>query len=336
MVSRQFLLILAALSPSRIEGFFRSPIACGSWSRVRLTTRQTEIYYNGSKKDESNEHHQTRMGRRSLLQSSTLLIASAVTITTASPAQAYQKIFPGELKAADGIMDERQLKLKFIRQQEAKKKRSLIPEPLSAPTGALLWGAALWLLGGSRSNPIVTPVANVFYNAEQESWLKDRNDGLFADLPSPLLGIVMVIFVGIGFGADRLLTFLADGNHNASLQLAGVTLISAGALELGRIASGEKKMTREETDRGMGLEEEFAEFASKRLKRGGNCHRNEVVGAFRRYYAKYRQPDNPDYPVSDLEIEQLLRAWGRSQGLKMTTAGFYYGVKINRDADVFV
>ena len=83
------------------------------------------------------------------------------------------------------------------------------------------------------------------------------------------------------------------------------------------------------------LESEFVEFADKRLRTGGSCHRNEVVAAFRRYYAKYRQADNPSYPLADLEIEQLLRAWSRSRGVEMTNAGFYYGIKINKDADVF-
>jgi len=134
----------------------------------------------------------------------------------------------------------------------------------------------------------------------------------------------------------------AERDVDANLQLAGVTLISGGALELGRIASGEKKETREESDRSTRLEEEFATFASDRLKPGGNCHRSEVVRAFRRYYAKYRRADIDDqeYAISDVEIERLLRNWSSSSSstggaVERSAAGFYSGVQINKDADVF-
>jgi hypothetical protein len=113
-------------------------------------------------------------------------------------------------------------------------------------------------------------------------------------------------------------------------------LIGAASLELGRIASGEKKMTREEDDRSTELEKEFADFAEKRLLPGGNCHRNEVVRAFRRFNPKYRQSDSVEYPLTDLEIERLLRAWNRSRGNpEMSSAGFYSNLQINNQADVF-
>ena len=126
---------------------------------------------------------------------------------------------------------------------------------------------------------------------------------------------------------------------NISLQLAGVTLLNGLFLELGRIASGEKQDTREENDRAMMLEQEFQEFATNRLQQGGNCHRNDVVKAFRRYYAKYRQQDSEEYPLTDLEIEKLLKSWNKIDNMdraEMTSSGFYYGIQINQDADVFV
>jgi hypothetical protein len=92
-------------------------------------------------------------------------------------------------------------------------------------------------------------------------------------------------------------------------------------------------------DRSMQLREEFAEFASKRLASGGNCHRTDIVAAFRRYFAKYRQPDSEEYPLTDLEIEQLLRSWNQMENrgrAEMTSAGFYYGIQINKETDVFV
>ncbi|VEU43619.1 unnamed protein product [Pseudo-nitzschia multistriata] len=97
-------------------------------------------------------------------------------------------------------------------------------------------------------------------------------------------------------------------------------------------------MTRDEKDRAVELNEEFGEFAEKRLQSGGSCHRSDVVKSFRRYFAKYRQADSQQYPLTDLEIEKLLRFWNETQNerkAEMTSSGFYYGIQINSDADVF-
>ena len=117
-----------------------------------------------------------------------------------------------------------------------------------------------------------------------------------------------------------------------------MSLIGGIFLEIGRIASGEKGLTREEMDRAVMLKKEFDEFAERRLIRGGNCHRSDVVKSFRRYHAKYRQADSKEYPLTDLEIEKLLRGWNKfeNQGqAEMTSSGFYYGIQINTDSDVF-
>ena len=204
---------------------------------------------------------------------------------------------------------------------------------------SLVWGGALWFLAGSRSNPLATPIANILYDPEKEQWLKDRNAGLFASPPLPFLLLLGFIFICLGFVTQFTLLQLGEGDSSLSAQLAGVTLIGAGALELGRIASMEKGLTRDEFDRDIQLQQEFEEFASKRLQLGGNCHRRDVVSSFRRFYAKYRQVDSEQYPLTDLEIEQLLRWWNgtanRGQA-KMTSKGFYYGIQINLKADVFV
>ena len=114
-------------------------------------------------------------------------------------------------------------------------------------------------------------------------------------------------------------------------------MIGAAAIELGRVATGEKGQTRDDYDRDLMLEREFEEFAENRLQKGGNCHRSEVVKAFRRYNAKYRQADSTQYPLGDLEIEQLLRSWSQATGAaEMSSAGFYNGISINQQADVFV
>ena len=96
-------------------------------------------------------------------------------------------------------------------------------------------------------------------------------------------------------------------------------------------------MTRDEKDRAVQLNEEFDGFAEKRLRAGGNCHRTDIVKSFRRFYGKYRQA-NKEYPLTDLEIEKLLRFWNqkKNQGkAEMSSSGFYYGIQINTDADVF-
>jgi hypothetical protein len=103
--------------------------------------------------------------------------------------------------------------------------------------------------------------------------------------------------------------------------------------------SGEKGLTRDENDREVQLEQEFDEFATQRLKAGGNCHRSDIVKSFRRYFAKYRQADGEQYPLTDREIEMLLKRWNQQKNMgkaEMSSSGFYYGIQINTDADVFV
>lgn len=52
---------------------------------------------------------------------------------------------------------------------------------------------------------------------------------------------------------------------------------------------------------------------------------------------QYRQADDSEYPLNDLEIERLLRSWCRRKGnAEMSSAGFFTGIQINEQADVFV
>jgi hypothetical protein len=265
------------------------------------------------------------------------LVASS-TVLKVHEAAAYEKTFPIELTAATDGSDGRQRRVERIIEKEKRSISPLAIGPWYKPLSSILWGTALWLLSGSRSNPVVTPLANVLYEESKEAWLKDRNDGLFGDLPAPLYFVLALVFLAAGSVWDEVLYIWTEGDRNLSLQLAGVSLITGASLELGRIASGEKKQTRDESNRSVQLQQEFEEFANSRLLPGGNVHRNEVVRAFRRYYAKYRQADSPveEYVLGDLEVEQLLRAWSRSKGIKMSSAGFYTGIQINQNADVFV
>ena len=96
---------------------------------------------------------------------------------------------------------------------------------------------------------------------------------------------------------------------------------------------GEKKVNRQDNERELQLQNEFFEFASKRLLvgTGGNIHRSEVIKSFRKYFAKYRV-ENDQYPLGDLEIEGLLKTWNResaNNGNSVSPAGFLKGVKVN-------
>lgn len=278
--------------------------------------------------------------RRTLFRKSAVTMLSS-TMMILNPnsniANAYDKLYPIELTSKDANIDvdsrARRVNRIILEQNQ---RRSMFDSDLTQYGNSLLWGIALWLLSGSRSNPIATPLANLIYKVEQEEWLQDRNEGLFASLPWEFLIILSAVFGLLGYGMDTLVTNLAEGERDISLQLVGVTIIGGCSLELGRIASGQKKQTREQSERNNQLVKEFELFAEQRLRPGGNCHRSEVVSAFRRFYAKYRQNDSEEYPLTDIEIEQLLRTYCRAIGKKMSQAGFYQGIQINQDADVFV
>jgi len=231
-------------------------------------------------------------------QMMTTLVSSLIIASTLQqePAVAYERTFPVDLDFENGdtSRDLTALREAKIARQKASTKKSMdyvSADPLTfrGPKDLLtcaVWGGALWLLSGSRSNPLVTPLANALYDPEEEEWLKDRNEGMFASVPPYLFFVLSCAFFFLGIVTDRILLLATEGDANVSLQLAGVSFIAGGSLELGRIFSGEKRQTRQESDRESQLEREFAEFADQRLVKGGNCHRSEVVKAFRRYYAK--------------------------------------------------
>ena len=236
--------------------------------------------------------------RRAMINTlvSTFVGVSVVT-QNVGPARAYEKTFPSNLDFENGdtSKDIAALREAKIAQQKARNMKSALWGPKDALT-SVTWGGALWLLLGSRSNPLVTPLANILYNQNEEQWLKDRNEGLFASVPPLLFAVLAVVFSALGIIMDRGILLATQNDANVSLQLAGVTLISGATLELGRVFSGEKRQTRQDFDRDSQLETEFTEFAEKRLMPGGNCHRSEVVKAFRRYYGKVsRNHDDKPY-----------------------------------------
>lgn len=316
--------------------------------RQQYTRISSKRFVNGNESEQPfNDSRRRFLG--TILLTTSIVAASHTIVGTTESASAYDLEYPTELGF---VNDDISRDLRAVREEAYQTKKQSYERRMDYVTDknpflfrgpkdvvtCTVWGAALWLLSGSRSNPLVTPIANLLYDDEEQDWLKDRNDGLFASLPLPLFGVLLIVFFVLGIGMDRLVLYLAEGSANVSLQLAGVSLISGASLELGRLASGEKGPTRQEFDRSMQLRQEFEDFATSRLKMGGNCHRNDVVRAFRRFYAKYRQEDSSDYPLTNLEIEKLLREWNRSRGAlmaEMSSAGFYNGLSINEQADVF-
>mmetsp|Transcript_48692 Transcript_48692/g.55227 ORF Transcript_48692/g.55227 Transcript_48692/m.55227 type:complete len:397 (+) Transcript_48692:2-1192(+) len=285
----------------------------------------------------------------SVLQATTVGIISS----SISPqlSHAFDKTFPVELTDID---DNKSLGVVVISQrsnsqqrkqnaEQAKKKmnQNLLNFNLTNDLlPSIAWGLAFFFASGSRNSPIATPLANIIYDQHDQKniWLRDRNEGLFASPPLPFLFLLSFLFLCIGFFTQFSLLQLSEGDSVICGQLAGVSVIGSGFFEIGRIANGEKRMTRNEKDRAVQLKEDFDKFAENRLRLDGNCHRSDIVKAFRRYHAKYRQ-DSREYPLTDLEIERLIRFWNQQENqgkAEMSSSGFYYGIQINKDADVFV
>jgi len=322
--------------------------------------------------NEENEQSSSSQARRqflsSMLATTTAAVVQSTTSTTTTitvspqPANAYEQAYPIELTSTPyGIPETSSNSLTKLQQERLSNKKAkvaqtkdeLANDPLgvnqmfysSSPTtvglavsGATMWGLALWLVTGSRSNPVVTPVANLLYDEKEEQWLQDRNAGYFGDLPLSLMIILSALFICLGVLLDRAVYFLTEGDAAVSLQLAGVSVIGGAVWEVGRLAAKEKAPTRVEYEREVLLYQEFDEFASKRLIVGkGSCHRSDVIAAFRRYNPKYRVADSEKYPLADIEIERILRQWNRQFGSRseMSSAGFFMGITVDGAADAF-
>ena len=285
-------------------------------------------------------------------------IATAIS-TTIEPANAYEQAYPLELKATPyNEVETSSNSLSKLKQERISQKKAMVAatqdelknDPLGLKLipgssnygltifGASTWALALWFASGSRSSPVVTPIANLLYDESKEDWLADRNDGYFGDLPLGFMAILSAVFVFCGVIADRLVYFLADGDAEVSLQLAGVSVIGGAVWEVGRLATKEKKQTRQEYERDVILYQEFEDFTNKRIIVGrGSCHRSDVISAFRRYNPKYRNAESEQYPLSDIELERILKAWNREFGSRseMSSAGFFSGIYVDAEADVF-
>jgi hypothetical protein len=359
-----------------------NPMMIESRQKTFINSNKVDNYIVSSTVDYYN-----RNDRRKFIKTGILSTIAAIGLFVSDQDQVnayYVKSFPLELQSFDGQQqpDTRIRKVNEIITKEQKQVQETKFITSNKITSSLLWGNALWFLSGSRSNPVVTPLANIIYKKDTEIWLQERNDGFFAALPWEFLIILGIVFIGLGYIFDTIVVAitaasLSDVNTAAatgidlssilstttaiSIQLACVTIIGSGALELGRIASGDKGQTKDENIRSNQLQDEFIIFVTDRLiiyekSKTKNVHKSEIIAAFRRYYSKYRvrpedqitttqiiqqndlqQQQQLNDNVSDLEIERLLRSWAKNQdGIDMTSAGFFYGVGINRDADIFV
>jgi hypothetical protein len=287
-----------------------------------------------------------------------MLAAGIATAISTTPANAYEQAYPLELKATPYEVETSSNSLSKLKQERISQKKAMVAatqyelknDPLGLKLipgssnygltifGASTWALALWFASGSRSSPVVTPIANLLYDESKEDWLADRNDGYFGDLPLGFMAILSAVFVFCGVIADRLVYFLADGDAEVSLQLAGVSVIGGAVWEVGRLATKEKKQTRQEYERDVILYQEFEDFTNKRIIVGrGSCHRSDVISAFRRYNPKYRNAESEQYPLSDIELERILKAWNREFGSRseMSSAGFFSGIYVDAEADVF-
>jgi len=288
------------------------------------------------------------LDRKQALRSAAAAVMASGMVLSARPAGAFDRSFPTELADDDsdsntGVLigsrstaAQRRQKAVATKQKLDQNLASFSPKTDALPS--LVWGLAIFFATGSRNTPLATPLANLIYSEESEPWLRDRNAGLFGPLPLPFLGLLGAVFLVLGTVTQYTLLQLSGGDSGVCGQLAGVALINGGFFEIGRIASGEKKMTKEENDRAVMLDEEFDDFARKRLQSGGNCHRSDIVRSFRRFNPKYRN-ENEQYPLTDREIERLLREWNETKNpygkAEMRSSGFYYGIQINKEADVF-
>ena len=334
------------------------------------------------------------------------IAAIAVATTTAA---AYEQSYPIELRStpadetensSNSLTKLREERLAAKRAHVESTRREMRDDPLGIDAmsssgnvnfgetiaGASTWALALWFATGSRSSPIVTPLANALYGdggddedgdedadgigattvadavarlepqrrrpREQEEqpsrrtsrnqWLADRNDGYFSELPPSFMAMLSAVYIVLGVLVDRAAYFfVADGDADVSLQLGGVCAIGGAFWEVGRLATKEKPDTRTDADRDALLYGEFSEFASRRMIIGAGpsctCHRSDVISAFRRYNPKYRRADDDRHPLSDIEIERMLRRWNREHGSKreMSPAGFFGGICVDSGADAF-
>ncbi|GMI35449.1 hypothetical protein TrCOL_g6369 [Triparma columacea] len=222
--------------------------------------------------------------------------------------------------------------------QETQATKRVLESPFSLTlkdtASSLLFGGSIYLLSSSRNSPALTFLGNLFYGPD-EPWIKDRRDGLFGSPPPLILFTFCSLTAVAGLALDRFVLLTSQGDANVTLQLAGVLLINAAFLELSRVDSGSKSVTRSTSELQTLRSSEFTEFAKARinlLAPTGSCHKADVVRAFRRYYGKYRSAGEGG-GITDREIEGLFVEWNKVEGTGKlpTKAGFVKGLAVKED-----
>ena len=165
--------------------------------------------------------------------------------------------------------------------------------------------------------------------------MKDTKEGLFGKPPTVFLLAFAALMSLFSVAVDRLVLIGTNGDANVTLQIAGVFLINAGVIELARIDSGEKTVSREDAERKDTWRGEFEGFAVEKIavSSAGSCHKSDVVRAYRRFYSKYRTEEAEGSPT-DLDIFYLFAEWNLSKGtrVKPSSAGFVKGLIVKEDS----
>ena len=214
-----------------VEGFSTPASKIRNEGHYRGIVPKNLLSLQSTPSDENDDDEIQSTRRQALVETLSVgaFLAGLTIMSNAEAASAYDKTYPVELDTSGADMrSPREKALAKTTATRSKPASPLNEDPLDLGLGAFLWGSAFWFLSGSRSNPLATGVANILYDSEKEDWLKDRNDGLFGDLPPPLLLVLGVIFLMIGFAVHIATISIVDGSMNISLQLSGVLLIGGG------------------------------------------------------------------------------------------------------------
>ena len=163
------------------------------------------------------------------------------------------------------------------------------------------------------------------------TFLVERAAGYAAEPPLVLKAATAACYAVLGGALEKLLVD-ALGSSTAFVGAWAVSAAFAGTIyEIGR----PQPLSREKFEEVDGFETAFETFAEKRLDFSSTTAATntiEIIRAFRRTTAKYR---NADSSVADVQIERLAKRWWRQRGGVVTSTGFLKGVALRPEADVF-
>lgn len=166
------------------------------------------------------------------------------------------------------------------------------------------------------------------------TFARERAAGFDAPPPLAVVGAVVVLFLGLGFGAEAALCDALGSSTTYVGAWAATFCIAGSVYEVGRPAT----LNREEAQEEATLDDAFADFAERRFELAPTAAINviEVTSAFRRSArgktSKYR---SAEASVADVQIERLAKRWYRERGGVVTTSGFLKGLKLSEEPDVF-